>query len=211
MFETILVIGILVSLALGSFFAVKSLKSNRGGRLGGRSSSSAFSGDVTNNGTFVTQEDGAALTALQIIDNFISGSRGLVTEDSAAAALTALQLLDDSISGPGALVVDSYANIAINLTTGANQVLVSSAANKQIWVYGYGFLCGSDGVTVSFQDEDDVAVTGIMPFAQRGGKVVAPSGNFSMPVHKLATNKDLEVDITGGDVDGWLAYAIISV
>jgi hypothetical protein len=50
-----------------------------------------------------------------------------------------------------------------------------------------------------------------MEFAQYGGISVPPSGNFSMPVFKLATNKDLEIDITGGDVDGWLAYAIVSV
>ena len=118
----------------------------------------------------------------------------------------------NSIEGPAEPTVDSYTQVAINLTTGANQVLVSSAADKQIWVYGYGFTCGdADGQTVSLQDEDDTAITGVMEFSQYGGISVPPSGNFSMPVHKLVTNKDLEVDITGGDVDGWLSYAIISV
>jgi len=117
-----------------------------------------------------------------------------------------------AIQGPGNPTIDSYAHVAINLTTGADQVLVSSAASKQIWVYGYAFSCGdANGQTVSLQDEDDTAVTGIMEFAQYGGISVAPSGNFSMPLFKLATDKDLEIDITGGDVDGWLAYAIVSV
>lgn len=117
-----------------------------------------------------------------------------------------------SISGPGEPSVDSYTQVAINLTTAANQVLVSSAANKQIWVYGYMFTCGdAAGQTVSFQDEDDAALSGVMEFAQYGGASVSPSGNFSMPIWKLATDKDLEVDITGGDVDGWLTYAILSV
>ena len=119
-----------------------------------------------------------------------------------------------SIMGPAepGTAVDSYTQKAINLTTAANQVLVSSAASKQIWVYGYMFTCGdADGQTVSFQDEDDTALSGIMEFAQYGGASVAPSGNFSMPIWKLATNKDLEVDITGGDVDGWITYAILSV
>lgn len=120
--------------------------------------------------------------------------------------------LPASVQGPGNPSVDSYAHVAINLTTGANQVLVSSAASKQIWVYGYALTCGdANGQTVSLQDEDDTAVTGTMEFAQYGGISAPPSGNFSMPLFKLATDKDLEIDITGGDVDGWLAYAIVSV
>jgi len=111
-----------------------------------------------------------------------------------------------------ATAFDSYTQVAIALTTGANQVLVSSAASKQIWVYGYAFTCGdADGQTVQLEDEDDVDITGIMEFAQYGGIAVSPSGNFEMPVFKLGTDKDLEIDITGGDVDGWLTYALVSV
>lgn len=117
-----------------------------------------------------------------------------------------------SIDGPGAPTVDSYTHTAINLTTGADQVLASSAANKQIWVYGYGFTCGdADGQSVSLQDQDDAPLTGVVEFAQYGGMSVAPSGNFSMPIFKLGTDKDLEIDILGGDVDGWITYAIMSV
>jgi hypothetical protein len=117
-----------------------------------------------------------------------------------------------AILGPGNPVIDSYQHRAINLTTGADQLLVSSAAGKQIWVYGYGLTVGTAaGQSVSLQDEDDTPVTGIMTFAQYGGIAVPPSGNFAMPIFKLATDKDLEVDITDGDVDGWLAYAIVSV
>lgn len=131
-----------------------------------------------------------------------------VTGDSSGS----LTIDNASIDGPGKPTIDSYTHVAINLTTGADQVLVSSAANKQIWVYGYAFTCGdADGQTVSLQDEDNTAVTGIMEFSQYGGISVPVSGNFAMPVFKLATDKDLEVDITGGDVDGWLAYAIVSV
>ena len=108
--------------------------------------------------------------------------------------------------------IDSYATVAINLTTGADQVLVSSAANKQVWVYGFGISVGdAAGQTISFQDEDNVALSGIMEFAQYGGMAVAPSGNFAMPIFKCGTDKDLEVDITGGDADGWLTYAIVSI
>lgn len=51
--------------------------------------------NVTNAGTFAVQVNGAALTALQLIDNFISGSRGLVTEDNSAAIKTAVEIMDD--------------------------------------------------------------------------------------------------------------------
>ena len=108
--------------------------------------------------------------------------------------------------------IDSYTHAAINLTTGADQVLASSAASKQIWVYGFGISVGdAAGQTVSFQDEDNVALSGIMEFAQYGGMAVNPSGNFAMPIWKLGTDKDLEVDITGGDADGWICYAVVSV
>ena len=140
--------------------------------------------------------------------NVSNGSQRIViaTDDVNLSALKA------TMSGPAAPAIDSYTQVAINLTTGADQVLAASAANKQIWVYGYMFTCGdAAGQSVSFQDEDNVALSGIMEFAQYGGASVAPSGNFSMPIWKLGTNKDLEVDITGGDVDGWLTYAILSV
>ena len=246
---------------------------------------------ATNNGTFVVQENGAALTALQLIDNAVSGAGFNITQvngeaidvgagtEAAAirvtlptdgtgvvgitgAALTALQLIDDAIyvddaaftpttskliaigcqadetasdsvdegdigtprmtldrririaskatDGPGEPTIDSYTHASINLAAAADQVLVSSAANKQIWVYGIGFTVNAAG-TVSFQDEDNVAITGIMPFAANGGMTVAPSGNFAMPIWKLGTDKDLEVDIVTSELDGWVDYAIVSV
>jgi len=118
--------------------------------------------------------------------------------------------LPSPITGPGAPGIDSYTQVAINLAAGANQVLVSSAASKQIWVYGFGFTVNVAG-TVSFQDEDDTAITGIMNIAATGGFSHPCSGNFSMPVWKLATNKDLEVDVVTSELDGWISYAIVSV
>ena len=53
----------------------------------------------------VTEDSAAAIkTAVETIDNFISGARGLVTEDNSAAALTALQLIDNMIAGNEAQV-----------------------------------------------------------------------------------------------------------
>ena len=63
---------------------------------------------VTNAGTFVIQENGASLTALQVIDNFISGSRGLVTEDNSGSIKTSVELLDNSVDG-------NYLNVNMNI------------------------------------------------------------------------------------------------
>lgn len=57
------------------------------------------------------------ITALQVIDNFISGARGLVTEDNSAAILTALQVIDNMISGTEAQV-----DIVAALPTGTNVI-----------------------------------------------------------------------------------------
>ena len=119
-------------------------------------------------------------------------------------------ITNGSLNGPGAPTIDSYQQYPINLAAAADQVLVSSAPSKQIWVYGYHLMVNVAG-TVSFQDEDNVAVTGIMPFGDNGGATVSPSGNFAMPIWKLGTDKDLEVDVVTSEFDGWIAAAIVSV
>lgn len=121
-----------------------------------------------------------------------------------------VSLESGAVIGPADPVIDSYTHLPINLSAGANQVLVASAASKQIWVYGIGFTLSVAG-SVSFQDEDDTAITGIMPFYANSGLGIPASGNFAMPIWKLATNKDLEVDLVTADMDGWLDYAIVSV
>lgn len=125
------------------------------------------------------------------------------------SGLTASVTFPDAVVGPSDPVIDSYTKVAINLAAGANQSLVTApGSNKQIWVYGYNIMVNAAG-TVSFQDEDDTALSGIMPVST--GIVVSPSGNFAMPIWKLATNKALEVDVVTSELDGWLAYAIVSV
>ena len=130
-----------------------------------------------------------------------------------AAIQTAVEKLDDitgALKGPGEPSIDSVTNFAINLVAGADQVLVASAASKQIWVYAVAYTLSVAG-TVSFQDEDNLAVTGIMDHAANSGLAIGASGNFAMPLWKLATDKDLEVDIVTAAMDGWITYAIVSV
>ena len=135
----------------------------------------------------------------------VSNASGLPVNVVAGTAVGA------AINGPGAPTIDSYTHAAFNLAAGADQSLVSApGASKQIWVYGIGFSVNVAG-TVSFQDEDNTAITGIMQIGATGGMVVSPSGNFSMPIWKIATNKALEVDVVTSELDGWIDYAIVSV
>jgi len=173
---------------------------------------------VTKEGNIIVKQEGAvsvtesspltgfATSANQVTDNAVLDNVALYT----AGSETALEKIDGAIVGPGEPTIDSYTHLAINLGVVTDSVLVASAANKQIWVYGISFVCSVAG-TVSFQDEDNTAITGIMPFATNSGLSHPPSGNFAMPIWKLATNKDLEVDTVTCSIDGWLDYAIVSV
>ncbi len=124
--------------------------------------------------------------------------------------LATVTIGSNAVSGPGDPSIDSVTQFAINLGAAADQVLVSSAVNKQIWVYAVAYTLSVAG-TVSFQDEDNVAITGIMDHAANSGLSMGPSGNFAMPIWKLATNKDLEVDVVTAAIDGFITYAIVSV
>jgi len=148
-----------------------------------------------------------AILAVSSVDN---STPVILWGDPSTHELLVQGFAGGSINGPGVPTIDSYTHLAINLNAGSDQLLVSSAASKQIWVYGIGFVVSAAG-TVSFQDEDNAAITGIMPFAANSGMAISPSGNFAMPIWKLATNKDLEVDIVTSEVDGWLCYSLVSV
>ena len=171
-------------------------------------------GNVKNAGTFATQATLQAGTAE--IGKLAAGSASIGTLGANSGTdigdVDVTSIANGSLNGPAAPTIDSYTNIALNLSAAANQVLVAApGASKQIWVYGVGFSVDTAATSVSFQDEDDTAVSGIMLFAQYGGMNSAPTGNFAMPMWKVATNKALEVDLVTGGFDGWLAYGIASV
>lgn len=120
--------------------------------------------------------------------------------------------LPSSIQGPGNPVIDSYTSAKIDLAASTtNQVLVSSAASKQIWVYGLFMMADTAAGTVQLEDEDDTELTGTMAVSDEGGWVLPLSGNFSMPWIKLGTDKDLEADTGACTIDGIICYAIVSV
>lgn len=187
---------------------------------------------ITVDGTVaVTNSDITSIkTAVEVIDNAISGSEmqvdvvaALPAGTNAIGKLAANSGVDigdvdvtsvpRSLSGPGqpGTAIDSYTQAAISAITGTDQSLIAApGANKQIWVYGIGFTCSVAG-TVAIQDEDNTAITGVVSYAQYSGPLVHPSGNFSMPLWKVATNKALEADVTTATINGWINYAIISV
>ena len=179
-------------------------------------------GSVATNVLTLTYDTTAMADADDLMIYYDDTAQSSDTTDLATSALqtTANNYLDGindsavAVFGFAAPDVDSPGIIvkAFNLTTGASQQVIASAASKQIWVYGYAITCGdADGQTVQFLDETPTALTGIMEFVQYGGIAVSPSGNFGMPIWKCATDKDLDVTITGGDVDGFITYAIIDV
>lgn len=158
--------------------------------------------DSLSNGDYAIDYEDAAI----YFKKTTTGTTDTCNYDSLAAATVS------SSSGAGAAqpTVDSYTVTSINLAAGADQVLVAApGTSKQLWVMNVAITTNAQG-TVSFQDEDNTAISGIMQLAQYGG-FVAKSDNFAIPVWKVATNKALEVDIVTSEVDGWLGYAIVSV
>ena len=197
-------------------------------------SNNDITGTVTAN---LSATDNAVLDAiaasLALLDDAISGSEiqadivgALPAGTNAIGKLAAnsgvdigdvdvTSVVNDSLNGPESAtgpVIDSYTSTDINAAAGtANQSLVAApGANKQIWVYGISVTADAAG-TISFQDEDDTAVSGVMPVAANGGFAHSPSGNFAMPLWKVATNKALEVDTVTCALDGSLSYAIVDV
>lgn len=145
------------------------------------------------------------------IANETGGNLASIEGKITACNTGAVVLTNDSIVGPGDPTIDSITQAAISSVTGANQSIVAApGANKQIWVYGINISMSTAG-TVAFQDEDDTAITGAMGLADTGGFCISPSGNFAMPLWKVATNKALEADVVTGTINGSITYAIVSV
>lgn len=122
-------------------------------------------------------------------------------------------LIKKSLGTVVAPSVDSFTSVKIDLAAStADQALVAAPGeSKQIWVYGCFMTADTAAGTVTFQDEDDTALSGTMAVSDEGGWVLPMSGNFAMPWIKVATNKALEADTGACTVDGILTYAIVSV
>lgn len=165
-------------------------------------------------------ETGLATSTKQLADNHsvtvsnptADPETGLATSTNQLADGHNVALTNKSIIGAADPDIDSYITADVNLVadTPNQEVIATPGANKQIWVYG---LIGSTDVagSISIQDDVDAAHSGIFPLAQYSGPGLQPSGNFSMPWIKVATNKALEIDTVTCAFDGIITYAIVSV
>lgn len=110
------------------------------------------------------------------------------------------------------LTIDSYTSAAVSAAanTANQQIVAAPGAGKQIWVYGIALTADTGSGSVSIQDEDDTAISGVMAVAANGEITMNPSGNFLMPWFKVATNKALELDTVTCGAKGVISYAIIS-
>ena len=107
---------------------------------------------VTNAGTFAVQEDGAALTALEKIDDFISGSEGQVDVITSAlptgASTSAKQLADGhNVTVDNASIAVTATNLDVQIG-GSDVVTVDMAGNNDV-VATAGLLHANSPTTVA--------------------------------------------------------------
>ncbi|KKL16654.1 hypothetical protein LCGC14_2493420, partial [marine sediment metagenome] len=82
---------------------------------------------VTDTNTLLTNIQ----TAVQIIDNFISGTKGLVTEDNSLAIKTAVEVIDNFISGNRGLVTEDN-SLSIKNNTLDTKTATEKIAKEEI-------------------------------------------------------------------------------
>jgi len=149
----------------------------------------------------------ATLTPPAAITGFATSAKQLADGHNVTVATPTSQ------KGPADPTVDSYTSVAISAAANtANQVILAApGAGKQIWGYHITGSADTGDGSIAFQDEDDTAITGVMAVANKGGFVMGPSGNFSMPLFKVATNKALEIDTVTCGFKGIITYGVIIV
>lgn len=124
-----------------------------------------------------------------------------------------VSVVSGAMEGPGDPDIDSYASAEVTLSasTADQELIAAPGANKQIWVYGLFMMADTADGTVTLQDEDNTVLSGPLAVSDEGGYVLSPSGNFSMPWLKVATNKALEADTGACTIGGIITYAVVSV
>lgn len=132
---------------------------------------SAPSTAVTNAGTFVTQIDGAALTALQLIDNAVSGSEFQVDVVAALPAGTnAIGKVDHASTGLGH-------GVTTVTTAGTDVVLAGSTAAK--WVTVQSQTDNTSLIAVGATGVDATIATGT-------GIILYPGDSITLQIDNLA-------------------------
>jgi len=180
--------------------------------------------DVTNAGIFVVQEDGDALTALQLIDNMIvvedvaadadpSGSLGMSVRDDEVGS-TAITDSDGDIQSlrsdkfgalkttqlPDATSEVKYA--VINAASGDNTIVAAAGVGVKIRVLNLVLIAGGTTDCRFESNAGGTALTGIMKLVANSG--FAP-GFCPVGLFETADNELLNLECTG-DIDGWLVF-----
>jgi len=158
----------------------------------------------TNAGTFATQVDGAALTALQLIDNCISGSEAQVDVVAALPAGT---------NNIGDVDVLSFANgktikrAVISGATSGDNTIVAAVADKKIKVLSV-FLIAATAVAVRFESgAGGTALTGVMSIGATGGFVLPPPADPTNHWFETGVNTLLNMELGGAvQVSGAITY-----
>ena len=124
---------------------------------------------------------------------------------------TNLAALNAALVGSGAPTVDSYDSAVVDCASGATtEVIATPGASKQLWIYGLLGTADTVDTTIVLKSAA-TAKSGTMPMADNGGFVMNPSGNFSQPWIKCATNEAFQITTAAGTFDGIVVYAIVSV
>lgn len=188
---------------------------------------------VTNAGTFAVQVDGAALTALQLIDDPIftddnaftpaSGkvhATGFFADESAADSVdegdigiarmtldrkqhVVTELESNAMRTAGTAQTPKYA--AISTASSGNTTVVAAVASRKIRVLSYRFQGDAD-VSVKFRDNTaGVDLTGAMATGAKGG---GGGAGFSPVGHfETASGNALSINLSGAvQVSGHLTY-----
>lgn len=159
--------------------------------------SSTFDGIVTNSGIFVVQEDGAALTALQLLDNAISGAGFNITQLGGTNILSggvAGSLGIGGLSATGAAVTGNPIFIALVDGSGnVRQITGSTAGVASLGTATTADDVRSNSLTLSVDQAGTSRLFGTAPFWYDGTSAwVRPRGSITDGLLvNLGTNNDV--------------------
>lgn len=150
----------------------------------------------------MTEASAAAIkTAVETIDNFISGSRGLVTEDNSAAIKTAVEVIDNFISGSRGLVTEDNSE-AIKASLDIIDDWDESDRGKVNAIVGQAGLAGGTGVDAANALRVSLATNVALP---AGTNLIGKTGiDQTTPgtTNKVSIGTDGTVAVTGVSADG---------
>ena len=174
------------------------------------------SGDVSTSNPFPTDLRQIVGTAAAVGAGAVSNGvqrMTLASDDPAVVDLAALEaLIIGCFRGLATPTINTTLTTAV-ITGAANtadQDVIAAVASKQIWIYG---ICGAGHTatgTVLFEDSNNTAMSAAITLTAGGVLTMAPSGNYAMPIMKLATGFGLRLTTVTCGFNGFITYATIT-